>query len=196
MPARWNYVPTKCVKCNCESLVRIDQFNRTGKKWTCRSCTRKGTKLKIKNPSPKHDIKKQGAYKSYYRAKKRVQENHKNAYGHVSFLFNSFEEFWQVLGERLPGMSLDRIDPHGNYEPSNVRWANTKEQTRNKRNNVLIEYNGKLMCLHDVAKATGQDPGSLRKRLKTNCPKEFLFQKGRWQGSTQTFFPENSELNG
>ena len=38
-----------------------------------------------------------------------------------------------MLGERPPGMSLYRINPWGNYEPGNLRWANPKLQANNLR---------------------------------------------------------------
>jgi hypothetical protein len=45
----------------------------------------------------------------------------------------SVENFFADMGERQPGMSLDRINPNGNYEPDNVRWATPAEQAANRR---------------------------------------------------------------
>jgi hypothetical protein len=43
------------------------------------------------------------------------------------------ENFFADMGEPPPGMSLDRINNDGNYEPGNVRWATTLEQRANQR---------------------------------------------------------------
>lgn len=77
-------------------------------------------------------------YKSYQAAKQRCTdpnaENYPDYGGRgIKFLFTSFEQWFAELGPRPAGMTVDRINNNGNYEPGNVRWATAKQQRRNQR---------------------------------------------------------------
>jgi hypothetical protein len=50
-----------------------------------------------------------------------------------------FRNFLASMGPRPAGMTLDRIDVQGHYEPTNCKWATWDEQGTNRRLSLYAE---------------------------------------------------------
>ena len=81
---------------------------------------------------------------------------------------NDFMSFynWSINNGYDDSLTIDRIDNNGNYEPSNCRWVNRKEQAKNRRSTYFITYNGKTQCLKDWADEFNINRITLTYRLK------------------------------
>lgn len=84
----------------------------------------------------KHGLVKSSEYNSWRGMKNRcLNKNHEYYKKGITICdrwIDSFTNFLEDMGQKPDGYSLDRIDPLGNYEPSNCRWANQSTQSINK----------------------------------------------------------------
>ena len=106
---------------------------------------------------------------------------------------NDFATFrsWAMENGYDDGLTIDRIDTDGNYEPSNCRWVTHKVQNRNYSRNHLITYDGRTQCLSDWADELGINRATVLFRLKQGKPLEEVFskqdgRKTRWQKQRTT----------
>src|SRR5215831_891937 len=100
--------------------------------------------LKLSGNNFQHGHNQAGAptptYRSWQKMRARCnnpRNNRFSLYGgrgiKVCRRWDSFENFLADMGERPLGMTLDRIDPDGDYKPGNCRWATPTQQRANRR---------------------------------------------------------------
>jgi hypothetical protein len=92
-----------------------------------------------------------------------------------------FENFLLDMGERPPGLSLERRDNDKGYSKENCYWATRREQARNKRSTRYVTYNGETVPLIDLAERYGVKSSLVRVRLDVLgwSLEEALMPKGR-----------------
>ena len=73
---------------------------------------------------------------------------------------------WALENGWAEGLTLDRIDNDGPYCPTNCRWVTAHDQSRNKRSNLLLTFNGQTKIAADWADELGIPRKTLYERLR------------------------------
>ena len=122
----------------------------------------------------KHGMTNTRTWNSWSAMKERCGK--KEGYEHISYdpKWETFEGFYEDMGERPEGCTLDRIDPDGNYCKENCRWAGAKVQARNKRKDIVMrkkdylkereEYENKIKKLKLKIRALERAPRGLENK--------------------------------
>ena len=76
----------------------------------------------------------------------------------------SFRE-WAMNNGYLENLTLDRIDPNGNYCPENCRFVTWEQQESNKRNNRFVNHNGEQLTLSQFSRKYDIPKSTVRWRL-------------------------------
>ena len=112
------------------------------------------------------------SYKVWCNMRQRCNDPNSPVYHHyggrgitVCDRWNDYANFLSDMGERPKEMSLERIDNNKGYSPENCRWASMKEQSKNRRTNRMITYNGQTKSVIEWADHLGIPRQSLYNRV-------------------------------
>lgn len=113
---------------------------------------------------------------------------------HPRYTTQGFINFCEDMGEKPKGMTLDRIDVNGDYEPNNCRWATPKQQANNRRDNIKTP-SGKT--IHEYADESGLNYDTITARLRRGWTLEdaIRIESGGRDTHTKYVTKEGESLN-
>lgn len=158
-------------KCDCGTVKSI----RSDCLGTTLSC---GCYNKEKKTNETHKQSRTKLYRVWASMKQRCSNEktvHFEHYGGrgISYCddWEIFENFynWANISGYSEGLTIDRIDVNGNYEPKNCRWISHKEQGVNKRKTIRYEYLGETLTCNEFAEKYNINKNTLYARLSRGC---------------------------
>lgn len=78
---------------------------------------------------------------------------------------DDYDAFVEDMGLVPKGLTLERIDNEGNYEPGNCRWATRAEQSRNRSGNRFLTFRGETKVITDWAAEIGLSLSGIQHRI-------------------------------
>lgn len=79
-------------------------------------------------------------------------------------MYQSYLDHSERFGEK--NTSLDRVIGKVGYWPQNCRWVTPYEQQQNRKDNVLLEFEGEKITQSQLAKQLGINFNTIRSRVR------------------------------
>ncbi len=170
------YVYWEC-QCDCGNLYSVIGWSlkdkqKKGKIAHC-GCLHKELDKPRLDACSTHGMSKSREFKTWNDMKNRCSlpslKNYKNYGGRGISVCDrwrrSFENFYEDMGPKPHGLTLERINTNGNYEPGNCKWADADTQANNKRTSRLIEFRGETKTMTQWAQQMGLSSITVQGRL-------------------------------
>lgn len=162
-------------KCDCGTIKKIKRYNViSGQTKSC-GCYHKET---VGSYNKRHGLSKHPLYKTWHNMRSRCKNPNATKYyiyggkgiKVCSEWDNNFKSFydWSIRSGYKKGLSIDRINSNGDYEPNNCRWTTITKQNNNTSQNHLITYYGKTMTIAQWARYKGLSQKILSERIRRN----------------------------
>jgi hypothetical protein len=164
--------------CGAEKAVLSDVL-RNGKSRSC-GCLHKEV---VSARKTTHGMMRHPAYSSWHAMRQRCGNPKAEGYEMyggrgigVCPQWSKFETFWLDMGPTWkPGLSIERIANDRGYSPANCRWATSREQGANRRDNVIIQTPKGPMMMADAAREFGIPRNTINARIRYGWPEADLF---------------------
>lgn len=161
-----------CV-CSCgNSRVVCKDHLKSGRSTSCGCVRNEKSSARMKKVNLTHGMARTPTHISWVSMKQRCNNQNSPSffrYGgrqiKVCKRWVSFKNFFEDMGKRPKGTSLDRIDNNGNYNKNNCRWTNRFVQTNNRRTNKLITFKNTTHTLAEWERLKGFRSGLIASRL-------------------------------
>lgn len=172
------------VKCECGNTrtVRVSELTY-GASTSC-GCF---NKEQVSKRAKTHGLSKTPLYLVWVGMKDRCLNKNNTHYQHYGgrgitihkYWVNDFCSFlyWCIKNGWKKGLQIDRIDNNEGYYPNNCRIVTPAVNSRNKRNNILITYNGQTKVLIDWCNILGLKHNTISTRYHKGCSVEDLFKQ-------------------
>lgn len=162
--------------CECGNEVSVRGYSlKSGHTKSCGCYKKEMSKKRITKKNTTHGLSKSSLYGIYHHMKERCLCKTNKDYKYygdrgISICeewLNSFSTFyeWAIANGYEPGLTIDRINVNGNYEPENCRWQTRKQQANNKRNTLQITYNNETHTISEWSEITGLKGATIKQRI-------------------------------
>jgi hypothetical protein len=141
-------------QCDCGNFCATPAYTLKGERIHSCGCVTSKTTHGYAKRKKRHPL--YACWKSIHNRCNNPNEKHYKDYGgrgiKICERWSYFPNFLADVGERPAGLTLDRTDNDGDYEPNNIRWTTPSIQMRNRRPFKAIEGFTEAQLITELAR--------------------------------------------